>query len=483
MSDQNTADNWRLEDTGKTGKQWKLQETEQNRIAQWELQDESYEDTNWQPVLYEREPRQQGGGWVLPSLVGLALIAVVAYGAWIGLTQFTPGAFNLGNLISAATFTPAPANTGNDPNAVAGIGTEAATTEVPTAAPATPTPEPTATLPAAPTATAAPAIVELTYARITNQYGVNARREPSTDAEVIELLDQGETYLLQQTQAEWLQIALSDGTLAWISADFAEQFTQQKPLAEANSELAAVGLPPLAGPPAEASAPEVPVNSEPGTAPISTTTPITSPVVTTPVTPTDTLATVSITGTVNITAGLNARSEPSADAALVTLLPGNTVLTLTGRTADSSWFSTIVSDSVSAWVFAEYITVSGDINGLPVDGVTAPITGTLLTTDTTPLATTPPLTTTTAPTGTTATAPTGATATVNTILGAGVRQGPSRDADAIGTLPFDRVYSVLARSADDQWVQIALEANQQGWVLVSSVTLNVDLATLPVVVP
>lgn len=472
MSDQNTADNWRLEDTGKTGKQWKLQETEQNRIAQWELQDEAYEDTNWQPVLYEREPRQQGGGWVLPSLVGLALIAVVAYGAWIGLTQFTPGTFNLGNLISAATFTPAPTNTGNDPNAVAGIGTEAATTEVPTAAPATPTPEPTATAPAAPTVTVAPAIVELTYARITNQYGVNARREPSTDAEVIELLDQGETYLLQQTQADWLQIALSNGTLAWISADFAEQFTQQKPLVEANNELAAVGLPPLAGPPAaEAPAPEAPVVE----APVSTTTPITSPAVTAPVTPTTPLASVSITGTVNITAGLNARSTPNADAAVVTLLPGNTVLTLTGRTADNSWLSTTVSDSVPAWVFAEYITVNGNINGLPAEGTTTPITGTLLTTATTPIATTPTVTTTAAPTG--------ATATVNTILGAGVRQGPSRDAEAIGTLPFDRVYSVLARSADDQWVQIALEANQQGWVLVSSVTLNVELATLPVVVP
>jgi len=482
MSDQNTADNWRLDDTGKTDKQWKLQETEQNRIAQWELQDESYEDANWQPVLYEREPRQQGGGWVLPSLVGLALVAVVAYGAWIGLTQFTPGAFNLGNLISAATFTPAPANTSNDPSAVAGAVTEVAT-ETPTEAPATQTPEPIATLPVAPTA-ATPAMVELTYARITNQYGVNARSGPSTDAELIELLDQGETYLLQQSQDGWLQIALTDGRLAWISADFAEQLTQQKPLAEANAELAAAGLPPLA-------APEGPTSS----APVSTTTPLTSPVVTTPgttpgttpettpITPTTPLVATTITGTVNITAGLNARSAPSADAALVTLLPGNTVLTLTGRTADNTWLSTTVSDSVAAWVFAEYITVNGAIGSLPAEGTTTPITGTLLTTTTPPVATTPTVTTTTAPTDTASAAPTGATATVNTILGAGVRQGPNRDADAIGTLPFDRVYSVLARSADDQWVQIALEANQQGWVLVSSVTLNVELATLPVVVP
>jgi hypothetical protein len=38
MSEQNTADNWRLEDTGDTLDQWKLQEAEQEKVAQWQLQ-------------------------------------------------------------------------------------------------------------------------------------------------------------------------------------------------------------------------------------------------------------------------------------------------------------------------------------------------------------------------------------------------------------------------------------------------------------
>ncbi len=479
MSDQNTADNWRLEDTGNTGKQWKLQETEQNRIAQWQLQDESYEDVGWQPVAYEREPRQQGGGWVLPTLVGLALVAVVAYGAWIGLTQFNVSNFSIGSLISNATFTPVATEVGGVTEPIVNAPTAVvATAPIVT----TETPVPTATLPPATSPTLAPVLVDQRYVRISNQYGVNARSEPSTAAEIVDLLEVDETFILEQTQAEWLQIAVSNGVLAWISAEFAEQYTEQKPLAEANSERSALGLPLLASPEGDT----------PIATPVAATTPLTTtaaPVVTTPITTTPTAPTLAtgpgatITGTVNITVGLNARSAPEASAALVTLLPGNAELTLTGRTSDNSWLRTTVSESVPVWVFAEFVTVGGDVNTLPTTGGTAPITGTLLTTGTlTELSTTPVVTTTTPSTATTS-APAGATATVNSILGTGVRQGPSRDADALTTLPFDRVYPVLARSADNEWVQIAVEADLQGWVLVSSINLSVDLATLPVVVP
>ena len=159
MSDQNTADNWRLEDTGKTGKQWKLQETEQNRISQWQLQDDGYDEAGWQPVAYERESRQQGGGWVLPSLVGLALVAVVAYGAWIGLTQINPiSGFNFGSILSVATATPLPTTA---PVVSEPLPTETLAVVVNPTATVAPTPLPTATLPAGPAPTAAPALVDL----------------------------------------------------------------------------------------------------------------------------------------------------------------------------------------------------------------------------------------------------------------------------------------------------------------------------------
>ena len=486
MSDQNTADNWRLEDTGKTGKQWKLQETEQNRISQWQLQDDGYDEAGWQPVAYERESRQQGGGWVLPSLVGLALVAVVAYGAWIGLTQINPiSGFNFGSILSVATATPLPTTA---PVVSEPLPTETLAVVVNPTATVAPTPLPTATLPAGPAPTAAPALVDLKYVRITNQYGVNARSEPSTQAEIVDLLEVDEIYLLQQTQDEWLQVAISDGVLAWISAEFAQQFTQQKPLAEANNELAALGLPTLAAPAAAPAnePPVIPTLASTGTV-TSTAAPVASTDLTTTVgTTTTVLATgtapttagATLTGTVTITAGLNARSAPDANAAVVTLLAGNLELTITGRISDNTWLRTTVSDSIPAWVFAEFVALGGDINSLPVvgaDGQVAPtpITGTLITTTST-ITTTP--TPAIAP-------PTGATATVNTILGAGVRQAPSRDAEAITTVPFDRVYAVLARSADNEWVEITLEADKQGWVLVSTVELSVDLAALPVVVP
>jgi hypothetical protein len=65
MSEQNTADNWRLEDTGETLDQWKLQEAEQTQLGQWQLQRSRAAEPGWQPVDYERQtPRR--GSWVLP---------------------------------------------------------------------------------------------------------------------------------------------------------------------------------------------------------------------------------------------------------------------------------------------------------------------------------------------------------------------------------------------------------------------------------
>ena len=89
MSRRNLADEWRLEEQDVPADQWKLEPAEQNAIAQWQLRDEAggVDPNEWQPVSYTRERREPRVNWVLPSLVGIALVAVIAYVAWIALER------------------------------------------------------------------------------------------------------------------------------------------------------------------------------------------------------------------------------------------------------------------------------------------------------------------------------------------------------------------------------------------------------------
>ncbi|MCB0112380.1 MAG: hypothetical protein KDE53_40930, partial [Caldilineaceae bacterium] len=171
MSDRNNADNWRLEESDDTSGRWRLEETEQNQLSPWELQDEEYEEAGWQPVEYARAERNPGGGWVLPSLVGLALIAVVAYGVWIGLTRLPAGTF--GSLLDgSALLTPvATADT-----VAAGTTPEEPAMDPTTAPTETATVAPTLAPTEAPTVVPTPVQVEERFATITSQYGGNARR-------------------------------------------------------------------------------------------------------------------------------------------------------------------------------------------------------------------------------------------------------------------------------------------------------------------
>ena len=488
MSEQNTADNWRLEDSGDTLDQWKLQETEQTQVAQWQLQGGRTDEVGWQPVDYERQtPR---GSWVLPFLVGLALIAVFAYGVWIGL-----GTLGITNLSSALSFL----QTAPTPTIAAAVPTEPAAVAAaltPTTAPPTATVAPTAT--ATPVVSPTPVLlkVEQQVVRVTNLYGVNARREPTTEGDPLQVLQQGQEFVVVDTGADgWLQIALPSAELVWITSEFVESRVESVLLDVVNQRRAALNLPPLDPSAAQPATPEESVallatataisQTVTGTQPITgtqavTTTPPTTATqpttVTEPVTATETpglpvvpVAAVEITGTVNITAGLNARSAPATTAQPVILLNGGTVLTLTGRSADSQWLQTRLADNTVAWVFAQYIDVSSPISTLPVaipSATTAPST---------------PVTTTNAITGTGQTQQP-ATASVNSLSGANARLTPDRNAASSTVIPYDVVLTVLGRTTNNEWLQVEYQS-QSVWVLVSTVSLNRDLATLPVVTP
>lgn len=476
MSEQNTADNWRLEDTGDTLDQWKLQEAEQNQAEQWQLQRTRPDEVGWQPVDYERQGTRRGS-WVLPLLVGIALVAVFAYGVWIGLG--TLGITDISSLI-------APVQTAPTPEPVAVAAQDATAAAAPTEAPtATATVAPTNTPPPLPSPTPEPLKVEQQIVRITNQYGVNARREPSTEGELVQVLQQGQEFVVTEDRGDgWLQVALPSAELVWISSDFAEKRSELVPLEIANQRRAALNLPPLLATDAitdtadtavaVAMTPTVatqPITSTQtvsetaaitDTAPTTVTAPLTSTLVVTTPAP---VVVTAITGTVIITAGLNARSEPTTTAQAVVLLNGGTVLTITGRSADSQWLQVRLDDGTLAWVFAEFVEISSTSGPAPVASPDA----------TTPL-------TTSVPTTTTATTGEGISASVKSLSGANARLSPDRTAQSAEVIAYDTVLAVRGRTTNNEWLQVEYQGELL-WVLVSTVSLSTDLATLPVVTP
>jgi uncharacterized protein YgiM (DUF1202 family) len=464
MSRRNLSDEWRLEEGEAQPDQWKLEPAEQNAITQWQLEGSEPPVPDWQPVDYAREqPGSGGGNWVLPALVGIALVGVVSYVAWIGLNRM--------GLFDSATTEPQPTA------AVAVAPTTETTpgeqpTNTPEAATFTPTPEPspTATPIPTPTATQIP-LVPLQSIYVNTAGGVNARREPNLTAEVIRILPQGEEFLVNAEQPDWIQVALPERQLAWVAAEFVERRSATVTLDEANQRREAVGLPLLSVQP--------PATDATGT--LTGTTPLTGTAVNPlPAAPAPVTTSPRISVTVSITTGLNARQSPSLDATIVRQLEGNSSFTAFARSEDSQWLQVQLPEGTTAWVFAELVTITGDINTLPTPaqlpavGASAPVTAT------TPLTSTPGVTGTAT---STVTAVSGATASVIALAGASARATQDRAAEPLQVLPFDSVVPVIGRSANGEWVQVTLEEGIRAWVLLETVQVSTDPATLPVVNP
>ena len=169
--------------------------------------------------------------WVLPSVLIVALLAVLGYVGWIALGQLGGG---FGSFAGIAA--PAPTETATvDAAAVAAAAS-------PTPAPATPTAAPTATT--APVATATPtleptpdiAMGELISGTVNAVQGVNARREPN--GEIIRTLNEGEGVVVTRQDGDWLQVILSDGTsVAWVSSEFVNRTPQMVPLEQLAANL------------------------------------------------------------------------------------------------------------------------------------------------------------------------------------------------------------------------------------------------------
>jgi len=72
--------------------------------------------------------------------------------------------------------------------------------------------------------------------------------------------------------------------------------------------------------------------------------------------------------TATTTAGfLNMRSGPGVSYEIIDVLPRGTVAPVIGRNSSGAWLQ-IVNEAVTGWISANYTTISGDLDALPVTG-------------------------------------------------------------------------------------------------------------------
>ncbi len=502
MSTEDPLKNWQLEDRKQPDpEQWKLEDADQDLSKHLQLQ-EGETSPYWQPVEYERAP-QARRNWVLPSVLIVALLAVLGYVGWIAFNQLGGG---LGSLGGAAATAPTETPVQN------------AAAAAPTAAPATPTTEPTATSAPAetptPTLEPTPAIAmgELISGTVNAVQGVNARREP--DGEIIRTLNENEGVVVTRQDGDWLQVILSDGTtVAWVSSEFINRNPQLVPLEQLAAIFTAAGLPaptPVAAPSALSalSAPSA-AESVTGTLGLSGTAAVsagegltsalslggTAPQLTLngviPTAPfTNALPAVGPALTVSDTTGVNARSAAGTDGAVILVVPNGAVLPVIGRNAAGDWLQVRLPDGQEAWMFGEAVIASPDavrsapvVGGTDTGAATGTLPGTLTGTLTETLAAT---TTTGAPAVTAppvAGAPTGASATIASPLGANLRSAPSRDLEPVYSAASGESFAVIGRNGAGDWIQVVLPDGSAAWVLAAVAQVSVGVDTLPVTQP
>jgi uncharacterized protein YgiM (DUF1202 family) len=143
-------------------------------------------------------------------------------------------------------------------------------------------------------------------------YRLNVRAEPTTDSEVLTVIDFGEQYSVLDTneRGTWVHIRLSDDQTGWV---FAEYFRLTDGDGTGGGSVSA------------------PVEGD----------------------------------SVTITRDVNLRVGPSANLSLVTGVPAGTRVQLTGRNADSTWVQATYNRR-TVWMIAGVVPESFDVETLPV---------------------------------------------------------------------------------------------------------------------
>ena len=520
MNGKPTDRRWQLQEAEGRGKQWNLLDSEQDLDDRWQLQpDNEYTNEdgyNWQPI--DALPEERGGGvnWVLPSLVLVAVLAVAGYVAVTGLDSIGLGGLNLGALFPG-TQTGVAANPAADGSGEPEVTNDGQAALAATELPPTPTivaPTPTETL-LPPTATPLP-VLEKRVAIVREQYGVNARSEPSTVGDPVEVIAQGTQLPIWDAQTnsegDWFQISLANQSLAWISASFVDVTSSSVSYDEMNNVRQQYGQPLLPTPTSPAPVADAAAVS-PGE---NNTQPVTDSVDANPTAAPISDATLSVSAAISSPLGLNVRTEANATATAITLLADSLTFPVVGRSEDGAWLQLQLPDGTLGWAAAQFLRVSGDAAQLPVGGVSsAPLVATPVATETEPITATTPITTsdalttsdaipTSTPLTTTATAPltgtaaltgtsnlttttpttataTAATASVTYLGGARLRQDAKEDSSDLSVLDFATEVKVIGATADGAFLKVELADGTQGWVTPNTVELNVPIESLPVV--
>lgn len=619
--DQESNENWQLEEGDQVDDRWVLRESEQQFAEQWELNQAAEGDSarDWQPVDNDR-PERSGLSWVLPILITVFLLALIGYSGFILLPQI----INPGDPqpIVEAGVTPEPNEEGSTPEDVLPPDpdldeTEPTDSDLPDSETPTdveqpitvdPTPAPDTEeqpqQPVAPQPPAQPAVFDQDFATVITTYGVNSRSEPNADAPVVRVLNQGESFFLFGSPAEgWLEILVTDedvelvqgepiqGQVAYAASEFFDiepqpimrpfyedimAFAGRLPeepelddegVEDGDDPLADLLVPtpspdgasPDADPPVETEPAQARVDSEAGlnvrsepdttgniltllnqgdtvpalalsddglwvqveledgligwlfaefvtvlgdlsaaqpTAPVPALAPvvidatqvmtsgIVPPAPYSSIIPGDTPAVV-----VAVAAGAIGRVQPNAAAEELTLLPQGAALTAVGRTADGQWIQVEMPDgNLTAWVSRAVVSVTPDIDTLPIDGVApdadaddetpeTPETPILL-----PTPTPAPDSDTETPTPDATTGDVVGEAVVRDIL-LGVYAEPDSDSENVAFISRNTRLPVSGRNADGDWVQVVTEDGDAGWIPVRSVILNPGINALPVVEP
>ena len=491
--EQTPSKDWRLEEGGDVDDRWVLQDSEQQLNDQWDIEGVDEPVSQWQPVEYEKQGRSRFT-WVLPTVVTVALLGVLGYSAFALVPSLIEQVQELtAGMRSAETpleQTPAPDETiaaaEETPEDAAGL-----MPEEPTPAPAIeePTPEPPP-----PTPSPTPSVVEQRFATVISAYGVNARREPRTDAEIIRILEQGETFLVygeEQSDGEnWLQLLVTDapltdgqpvsGEVGYAAADFLAQGVQPISRELYEQALLAGGFAPA---PEEAAPAEDAVATQPAeeSAEMTPAPGVTLPTVTpAPGLPEGQPAEVSIT--VDAPSGLNARTLPDLTSDVVRLLLDQETVPAISRLANNEWILADLGDGAQGWVSAAFVIVNGDINDLPV---TAP--GELPQPTPTPAETPTPETAAIAapaaepPAPYSSQLPAGVPgASVVSAEGVNARQSPSTDSAVLAILPQYAALPVTGRSADGEWLLVELPQGGTAWAFRSAIIPIGDVNSVPV---
>ncbi len=213
IKDDTSSNGWELDDAGNVGDRWVLEESEQQLADEWDLEGTPAPVGQWHPVEYEKQ-RRSGPAWILPTIVTVALLAVLGFSAYTLVPEiWERGREALQKIENPFSQSP---NTG-DPGVAAVSANEpitgTATVAQPVVAPPTAA-EPTATLQPTPTLMPTLALPQHLFATVLSEYGVNLRSAPSLDAEIKDILDRDTTYVvLGKPDQDWLQLFVSDGPL------------------------------------------------------------------------------------------------------------------------------------------------------------------------------------------------------------------------------------------------------------------------------